>query len=299
MLLGELNRSSQLRCAEQLRQASTASSRDYKGEPQKGAPSRERRFFGWMPRSRQNRVAMRHPARNRSIRPLSSRLARALASRSNSLLGALTVCLAVSSATACGTGRASQPSNPQSVSPPAWDSRADQSLLLGGGNDCIGWLHRLGIAYQPLPPTRGVQTPVHVTGPIGGIQYTSNGKSGLTADCRLILALDWSARALAPLGVTEIRHSGAYVYRTTRSGRPSLHAKGLALDVHGVQFGQYTHWVEQHYQRGENTACFDDSPALNQFECQLRQLRLFRELITPNHNRDHHDHLHLGISPLD
>jgi hypothetical protein len=183
-------------------------------------------------------------------------------------------------------------------SAPAWDSGANQSLRLGGGSECLGWLHQLGIAYEPLPPTRGMETPVRVTGPIGGIQYLSNGKPGLTADCRLILALDWSARELAPMGVTSINHSGAYVYRTTKSGRPSLHAKGLAIDVHGVQFGPYTHWVEQDYQRGLGDACFAESPALNQFECRLRRLRLFRELITPNHNSDHHDHLHLAISPL-
>src|SRR5690606_24856192 len=125
----------------------------------------------------------------------------------------------------------------------------------------------------------------------GGIEFISAGKREVVCDCRMALALDWSARALAPMGVTAIRYSGAYVYRTTRSGRPSLHARGLAIDVHGVEFGPYTHWVAHHFQRGRTGRCDGSEPALNRVECRLRSLGLFRELITPDHNSDHHDHL--------
>jgi hypothetical protein len=140
--------------------------------------------------------------------------------------------------------------------------------------------------------------PVRVTGPINGIDFFSEGERGITCDCRMVLALDWSARALAPLGVTGIRHSGAYVYRTTKSGRPSLHARGLAIDVHAVDFGGHVRWVEKDFERGRRGDCDPDAPALNRVECQLRSLQLFRELITPDDNHDHHDHLHLAISPL-
>ncbi len=181
---------------------------------------------------------------------------------------------------------------------PAYDASADQSLRLLGGDSCYTWLQWLGIPYERLPETAGMSDPIRVTGPIGGIEFLSAGQRGVTCDCRMALALDWSARALAPLGVTAIRHSGAYVYRTTRSGRPSLHARGLAIDVHGVQFGPHTHWVDKHFARGRTGHCDGSEPALNRVECQLRSLHLFRELITPDHNADHRDHLHLGISPL-
>lgn len=198
---------------------------------------------------------------------------------------------------ASGATYASAASGSDSTAP-AYDSRADQSRLLRGGPECFAWLSRLGIPHQRLPATPGMADPVRVTGPIGGIHFVSEGQSGVTCDCRMVLALDWSARKLAPLGVTAIRHSGAYVFRTTKSGRPSLHARGLAIDVHGVQFGPYMHWVEEHFMRGRTGRCDGSEPALNQVECQLRSLNLFRELITPDHNSDHHDHLHLGISPI-
>jgi hypothetical protein len=200
----------------------------------------------------------------------------------------------------CGVTSESAPAaSPRSESiAPAWDSSADQSTRLRGGDECFAWLSHLGIHYERLSAKPGVADPVRVLGPIGGIDFITLGKSEVVCDCRMVLALDWSARTLAALGVTAIRHSGAYVYRTTKSGKPSLHARGLAIDVHGVQIGPYTHWVKEHFARGRTGRCAADDPALNRVECQLRSLGLFRELITPDHNYDHRDHLHLGISPL-
>lgn len=157
------------------------------------------------------------------------------------------------------------------------------------------WLSWLRIPYRRLPPTVGMETPVEVTGPISGVAYVVNGRQSVVADCRLILALDWIGPYLRQFGVTAIRHSGAYVYRTTKSGRPSLHARGLALDVHGFYFHQTHFEVEEDFQRNLDDGCSRDAPTLNQLECRLRALRLFKELITPDDNADHHDHFHLGI----
>jgi hypothetical protein len=181
--------------------------------------------------------------------------------------------------------------------PPAWDRGADQSLRLPTGEACYAWLARLGIEHERVGPVAGIADPVRVTGPIGGIAYSSELQSGVLCDCRLALALDWSARTLAPMGVTAIRFSGAYVNRTTRSGKPSMHARGLAIDVHAITVGQQTLWVEKEYERGLGSGCDDAAPTVNQAACRLRALRLFRELITPDHNWDHRDHLHLGIAP--
>lgn len=218
---------------------------------------------------------------------------------SGSLARSCSTPLVVLALAACSSNRsvASSPNRP--ATPAAYVGSADQSLRLRGGDDCYTWLDRLGIQHQRLSSLPGVVSPVRVQGPIGGITFVSQGEVGVTCDCRMVLALDWSARALAPLGVSTVYHSGAYVYRTTRSGRPSLHARGLAIDVHGVQIGPYQHRVSQHFARGRGgTDCAPDAPALNQFECRLRSLSLFREVITPDHDADHHDHLHLGISPL-
>jgi hypothetical protein len=169
-------------------------------------------------------------------------------------------------------------------------------LRLRGGDFCYSWLDALGIAHEPLGPLAEVSDPVRVLGPIGGVEYRSQGQAGFVADCRLVLALDWTSRVLSRHGVTRIEHSGAYSYRRTRSGRLSLHARGLAIDVHGFGFGAMTHWVERDFERGRGEGCSVDAAAVNRVTCDLRRLRLFRELITPDHDSDHHDHIHLGIA---
>lgn len=211
--------------------------------------------------------------------------------------------LAVATLTGCGysgqrgAAGAEDAERDPSDTPPAWDRSADQSLRIPGGEACYDWLSRLGIEHERTKPMGGVANPVRITGPIGGIRYSSDGKPGLVCDCRLALALDWSARTLAPMGITAIRYSGAYVNRTTRAGKPSMHARGLAIDVHGLTFGDQTHWVKKEYEKGLGDGCESDAPEVNHVACRLRALRLFRELITPDHNWDHRDHLHLAIVP--
>jgi hypothetical protein len=118
------------------------------------------------------------------------------------------------------------------------------------------------------------------------------------ADCRLVVALYWSSFDLAALGVRELRYSGAYVYRNTRQGKPSLHARGLAIDVHAALVGRDVLTIERDFQRGLPDGCAPSSPLLNQVACRLRARELFRQLLTPDTNADHHDHLHLGVAPL-
>ena len=91
---------------------------------------------------------------------------------------------------------------------------------------------------------------------------------------------------------------GAYSNRRTRQGRPSLHALGLALDAAKFKTAGVSHSVENDFVRGLGQSCVPDAPVLNQMACQLRRLGLFRELITPDHDADHHDHFHLAIVPL-
>lgn len=186
---------------------------------------------------------------------------------------------------------------PEPPTPPAWFGGPNQSLRIPGGEKCLGWLDTLGVEYRRLPPRPGVDTPVEVAGPIAGVRYVSQGEESVVADCRLVLALDWIGPSLRQLGVTEVRHSGAYVYRTTRSGRPSLHARGLAIDVHALNFHDKRAVVERDFARGLGDGCQPDAPELNRLTCTLRRLDLFQELITPDHDADHRDHVHLAISP--
>ncbi len=167
---------------------------------------------------------------------------------------------------------------------------------LPGGEACLQWLSALGISHRRLSDLRGVDTPVEVNGPIAGVTYVTAGKVSIVGDCRLILALDWTSRTLTRVGVSAVRHSGAYVYRTTSRGRPSLHARGLAIDIHGVYVGGTWYEVERDYATGQGPVCTAMQPFVNHVYCRLAQLNLFRELITPDHNAEHHDHFHLGVA---
>ena len=172
------------------------------------------------------------------------------------------------------------------------------SLSIPDGEPCLSWLSEQRVAFRVLPEKPGMVTPVHVTGPIGGVTYESAGQKSLVCDCRLAVALGWLGPELRAFGINEVHHSGAYVYRTTRSGRPSLHAQGLAIDVHQLRVGRRTFEVSRDFERGAGPACNDDARMINRLACELSRKGLFEEVITPDDDSDHRDHLHLAIAPL-
>jgi hypothetical protein len=183
---------------------------------------------------------------------------------------------------------------------PSYDARA-----IPGGEPCLAELGRMGVAYRRMAMLKGVQTPVHVTGPLGGLRFTAGAGLPLYLDCRMAVALAWTAPHLLEMGVTEVRFSGAYVFRSTRSGRPSRHALGLAIDIHALTFTSAGYSpplsrleVKRDFRKGIGSGCAPDAPRLNQVACRLKQLGLYRELLTPDYDRDHHDHFHLAIWPL-
>ena len=84
-----------------------------------------------------------------------------------------------------------------SPSPAAYEPRAIESLRIPGGARCLELLDELHVKYARLPPKGGMATPVEIRGEIGGIRYTTGGRRTLVCDCRLALALEWSAPVLA------------------------------------------------------------------------------------------------------
>jgi hypothetical protein len=173
------------------------------------------------------------------------------------------------------------------------------SAAIPGGDACLGELARLGVAFQRLPSLKGVDTPIDVVGPVGGIRLRAGAGLPSRCDCRLAVALAWAAPRLAALGVHELTFSGAYVYRTQRNGRPSLHARGLALDVHAFVTPAESASVKTAFAKGIGPAgCAPNAPLPNRAACALRDTGLFKELLTPDSDADHHDHVHLAIAPL-
>lgn len=164
------------------------------------------------------------------------------------------------------------------------------------GEACLSRLRESGVAFQEVSEKRGVSTPIAIEGPIGGVKYFTLGSAPMVSDCRLALALAKVAPELRGLGITAMRFSGAYSYRMAKVGRLSLHAYGLALDVHEVIADGRSYVVARDFARGLPNGCAEQAPLLNRLACRLVELRLFQELLTPDSNADHHDHLHLAIA---
>jgi hypothetical protein len=167
-----------------------------------------------------------------------------------------------------------------------------------GGNACISRLGELGIAFERLDARRGIEMPIVVQGPLGGIDYVAGAGLPFECDCRLAVALHAIGPALRDLQIDKLRYSGVYTYRMSRVGRLSLHAYGLAIDVHFAFSAGRWQSVEGDYRRGLADGCASDSPVLNRMACTLERTRMFKELLTPDDNADHRDHLHFGIAPL-
>lgn len=161
------------------------------------------------------------------------------------------------------------------------------------GKKCLRELKRAGVRFRELDELKGVSTPVEVDGPLGGVDYWANDGRSLQMDCRLALALHSLSDVMRAHGVTRIRYSGAYSYRTTRSGRLSHHAHGLAIDLHDFELGDQTVSVERDFVT--SVGCQQGIPALNELTCGLREQALFEEFLTPDYNVDHRDHLHISV----
>ena len=177
-------------------------------------------------------------------------------------------------------------------------ARNELRSVLPGSSECLARLSEHGVRYRALDHEIGIKTPIVVDGPIAGVRYYTGGNGPLVADCRLILALTLVAPELTAFGVSDVRFSGAYVYRLSNKGRVSLHAYGLAIDMHGFTRSGVHYEVQHDFKKGLGGALSDDAPVSNAIAVRFRNSGLFHEYLTPDDNADHHDHVHVGVSPL-
>jgi len=161
------------------------------------------------------------------------------------------------------------------------------------GGSCLRALRRARVRFEELDEMRGVETPIRVRGPLGGVDYWVAGSTPLEMDCRLALTLSRVGPILTRHGVTRVRFSGAYVYKTAPSGRLSHHAYGLAIDLHEFSVRGASLSVERAFSR--NVGCSGAVPPLNRLACDLRSTRYFDEFLTPDFNAAHRDHLHVSV----
>ena len=177
-------------------------------------------------------------------------------------------------------------------------TRNDLRSVLPGGNECLARLSSHEVHFHTVEREPGVKTPIIVDGPIAGIRYYTGGNGPLVADCRLVLALALVGPELSAFGVSDVRFSGAYVFRLSNKHRVSLHAYGLAIDLHGFTRLGLHYEVQHDFHKGLGTNVEPDAPIANAITTRLHASGLFHEYLTPDDNADHHDHVHVGVSPL-
>ena len=151
----------------------------------------------------------------------------------------------------------------------------------------------------------GIALPVEITGPIGGIELTSEDQP-LVIDCSLAVSLDEAGRYLRALGITKANFASAYSRRKVRfTDHWSKHSFGLAIDIStfsGPDLG--TLRVDRDFEQGlgDEMDCVGEpltqaGAVLEILKCQLVRSGLFHLVLSPDYDDAHHDHFHLEAKP--
>lgn len=155
----------------------------------------------------------------------------------------------------------------------------------------------------------GVATPLRLGGSLEGIQYHVPGHQSVYGilDCRLALVLRDFSTLLKKHGVSAVWVDNMYrPHAHLAPGKPSQHSYGLAIDIQGfvLESGKSLE-VERDWHGAIGTpwcgpdAYFDDPSdaaiLLRNLTCDALRAGLFHDVLTPNYDIAHRNHLHLDI----
>jgi len=220
------------------------------------------------------------------------------------------------------TPPASAGSMPVTPLPPVWtatsltavNTRPPAGVVAGGlkvregarrsGRRCLRELVRLSIPFKRAGRTRGVDTPVIITGPIRGLRLTPMwAKRPALMDCIFALTFYRMAPVVLGSGVNELRYSSVYSYRTVAgSGVLSRHSYGLAIDVFEVRgpgkvrANVKKDWVKAMGRPGRCIGPVRSRKArlLRGLVCRLEKSRILSLIMTPDTDYAHRDHFHMA-----
>jgi len=168
-------------------------------------------------------------------------------------------------------------------------SRSDQQ--------CLAELDRRGVQYQVEPQSASTSPACLVHNPIQVSAATVPFSRPTVAACEFVLKFDAFERdVIRPLAkrsfgrdLKSVVHLGAYSCRPTRGGRESEHAHGLAMDIAGFELTDGT-LISVKQEWGERGKGRDFPHAVATQAC-----RYFNEVLDPDSDRDHVDHIHLDL----
>jgi hypothetical protein len=180
---------------------------------------------------------------------------------------------------------------------------------------CLGMLRARGVAFAEGPTLKGVRTPVTLDGDRFTPRLAPRLGRPPEMDCQLAVALVEARPIFRNLGITQLDYSAAYDYRNRRhSDQLSMHAAGLAIDVHAFHGDGREYLVARNFERRRGPwqslrlepGWFQDcvgrprtagGRTLRRLACRIRLDEAFRIILTPDDNRDHRDHFHLEARP--
>ena len=182
---------------------------------------------------------------------------------------------------------------------------------------CLETLDELGVRWKPAEPRPGIELPVEVHGPLGGVTYLAFGQTTSTTkskkkrkplvlDCSLVEALARAGPFFTAQGLVTATYSGGYKVRNIKgTDKPSSHGYGLALDVHRYATASGT-WLSvlDHFETalGDEIDCIGsprttEGRVLKTLHCQLERSGWFRFVIGPDDDADHQNHFHIEALP--
>ena len=206
-----------------------------------------------------------------------------------------------------------EPASYQKPLPPPLVAKGSHASRWAGLSGAQCWAE---VARRKLPVTRwrgmasGVQTPVRVTGPIGGVRFVTPGAKSPYGilDCRLALAFSDLAELLRRHDVVEVRIDNMYRPHAHLPGKkkPSQHSFGLAVDLTRLKLDSGQELVvERDFEgaigepvcgEGARSELSSDAKTLRDLICDVARSELFHHILTPNHDAAHKDHFHLDIA---
>ncbi len=155
-------------------------------------------------------------------------------------------------------------------------------------------------------PHYGIAAPIILTGPVGGIRYVNKWKpkEPPLMDCLLALTLSRAAPVWRRHGVETVIFSNTYRKGRRGDPRPSRHALGLAMDVHGLEFRDKTVLdVEKDWEKfyGRPGLCVgpvrsDKAARLRSVICDLEAANVYRRILTPDSDHGHRNHFHMAAA---